>query len=290
MGDLSTLFLFKQFAGITDNSTDDLLARLISQVTAAVESRCDRTFGLATYRSWLDGEGGRTLLLPAWPISYIRQVAVDIDNAARITFSGGAHAEASVDGTTLRLATLSTTGAESTTNLAVSSYATVAALGAAISAVAGWTYEQLLADLAQKPPTLLQPLAGEWCLAPDYAELMVPDDGIRVARVPQTNRAIERYDGACWPSGPNSVFVWYRAGYTLPVDAVGHGNLDVAGDLPGGLSDVFHRILLDTWRARDEDGNMAGESEGGYSFSRHAMTSALERHWPDLAPFANLEV
>ncbi len=60
---LTTKTAFKNYAGITITTDDDLIDALLNRATAAIESYCDRKFQYDTYRERYDGDGTCELIL-----------------------------------------------------------------------------------------------------------------------------------------------------------------------------------------------------------------------------------
>jgi len=77
-GDLCTLADVKTFLGTDAGSNDDLLASLISQVSAWVQGYCERRFDGINAYTWLtDGLGGDTLPIPEGPVTHVDSVTID---------------------------------------------------------------------------------------------------------------------------------------------------------------------------------------------------------------------
>ena len=77
MGDLTTLAKVKEFLGIGDTATDAVLTTLVSQVSAAVEAHCRRTFADTNYTEHHDGDLAREIPLRQYPIISITSVHED---------------------------------------------------------------------------------------------------------------------------------------------------------------------------------------------------------------------
>ena len=67
----------KTFLGITTTSTDAVLTSLITNVSAMIESFCNRTFALTTYTETRNGTGKDRLYLANGPVTAISAVTVD---------------------------------------------------------------------------------------------------------------------------------------------------------------------------------------------------------------------
>ena len=77
MSDLCALADVKAFLGITSSATDAVLSALITNVSAAIESYCNRTFASAAYTETRNGNGGWRLFLGNGPVTAVVSVAVD---------------------------------------------------------------------------------------------------------------------------------------------------------------------------------------------------------------------
>lgn len=291
--ELTTLFLFRQHAGLSADATRDaLLERLITDVSAAIGSACNRTFGATTYKAWIDGTGEWYLRLPQWPVTNIYQICTDTDTACTIEYTGsGEYADLSFDGTTVTLHSVGTDGVETTSTLAVATYKTVTTLAAAIAAVSGWS-ATVETDMGTFPSALIRPIMAADVLTTSSYDLEVPTDPVAGVRLAQdTNRLVEAEDLETWPEGSQNVFVWYKAGYTLPVDDGTHESLQTAGNVPGGLVLAANECVYDAWNATRLDGNVSSESIGGHNYvlggASYNTRSVVDRRWQQLAQYAD---
>jgi hypothetical protein len=102
---------------------------------------------------------------------------------------------------------------------------------------------------------------------------------------------MERDNEFAFPYGRQNIFVWYAAGYTLPVDNAGHTALTTDGDLPGGLILAVNGIMADAFRSRDKNRTLNSESLGDYSYTNASgsvagmVVSAVEAHSRELSPY-----
>lgn len=67
----------KAYLGITSSATDGVLTTLIGNVSAAIESYCNRTFASASYTETRNGQGGWRLFLANGPVTAVASVSVD---------------------------------------------------------------------------------------------------------------------------------------------------------------------------------------------------------------------
>lgn len=287
---LTTRFLFKQHAGITGTANDAVIDALIDDVSALIADVCDRVFELTTYKQWLDGSGGQTMLLPQWPITVIHKVTSDTDDVLDVKFQGdGTHADVTVDATNCTLHHVDNSGDEQSTALALATYKTVATLATAIDAVSGWT-TVTRGGHDNEPTLFLMPVYGADALSPDYPTLEVPDDSYNVRIVSETDRLIERTAGFAFPCGRSNVFAWYKAGYTLPVDNAEHTALATAGNVPKGLTLLVNQAIFDVYSARAHDAAMKSEKIGDYSYTRGAVESAVTIREAELQNYMKVDI
>jgi hypothetical protein len=319
-GELTTRYLFKLHAGLgnLNNDQNAYIDQLITQSSSLIAEACNRTFALTSYKRWLDGSGAGRMVLPEYPIVSLYRVSTCSSNVMDLTWSGGTHADVSFDGVKLSLHTVTSSGVEATDEtITVALYPIVSEMVTAINLLSGWT-ATAHSGKENQSTLLIRPVRGRPALSPACTSIDSPDEGFDVAVAAISDRVIEvdssglsgfgtaavpgyfdnpfntHYNrcayGSGFPSGRANVFVWWRAGYTLPVDNGSHTALSTAGDVPGGLTLVTNQIVQDIFNQRDEDANMNAESEGDGSFTRDSFTSAIERHWHDLSHFAKMEI
>ena len=312
MSNLTTLVRFKQYAGITGTSQDALITALLPQVSGAIERYLRRTLETTTYKSWLDGSGSPILRLNQYPILAIYYVAISSVTVGYIknTSSSVIRASVSFDGTNLSLTEISTTGTVKTTDLPVSTSKIMSALKTAIEVVSGWECTLNSSDYDSEPTAFLRPMYGQDALSESVADLVVADDPVSVKVVnedlielgrsptfptfnPQaTTVPLETERG--FPSGTANVFVWFKAGYSMPSDAVGEIPAS-DGTLPTGLALIVHQILQDVLSSTKFNSNVQSEGLGDYNYSLRATTdgavaSAVENRKRDLAQYRRVSI
>ena len=287
---LTTRFLLKQQAGITDTANDTLIDRLIADISESVERRCDRVFGTATYTQWIDGSGTEKLTLPQTPINNIFMVSINVDDIMTVEFTGGEEASVSVNGSSVLLHSVSTAGVVTDTTLAIATYKTCTTMAAAISLIAGWSCV-IEPSMSTRPTAMLRPMWSEDATSPTTAILTVASESEKVRVSLASASTIENVNYWSFPYGRQNIFVWYSAGYTLPVDNAGHTALETAGNLPGGLISAVNGIVADAFRSRDKNRTLNSESMGDYSYSNASgavagmVVSAVESHSRELSPY-----
>lgn len=78
MGALTTLAAVKLHPGMSDTSDEALLAQLINQASADIESRCNRTLTRETRTAEAyTGDGGKKLYLDLYPVTAVSSVTLD---------------------------------------------------------------------------------------------------------------------------------------------------------------------------------------------------------------------
>jgi hypothetical protein len=273
---VTTPFLYRQFAGLTKDSTrDPKIAALIDGVCDEIAIACNRTFSLATYREWLNSYGSARIRLDNWPIKQLYQVSIGATDALIVTYNGdGMHADASFDGTSVLLHDIDSVGVETDSTLAASDYPTLTLMAAAITALDDWT-GSVLGSVGATPTQLMRQQTNRMieCVY-DYGALDFAIGGDTAA-----------------VGGYRNVFVWYKAGYTLPVDSSDGTKLSTAGDVPKGLTTVANQIIKDVYDMSISDASATSESLDGHTIAFGQWTrSIIDRRLSDLSPYRNLNV
>lgn len=282
-GELTTRYLYKLFAQIPTATTtwDALIDRLITDTSEMVASYCDRVFTTTTYKEWYDGTGTQRLVLPENPITALYKCCINRNDVLKIQYtSTGLHADVTFDGTSVILHSIDATGTEATSTLAIATYKIASTMATAINLVSGWTAEAQT-NFTSTPMILVRKETGLPAKSNDYAMLGAADeDGIEVRIMAGSDRTIERnldlgssvyVDGADFvhfPMGSANIFVWYVAGYTLPVDNAGHTTLTTAGNVPGGLTQAVNMVIKTVIGEGKVGGAYKSESLGDYSYTK----------------------
>jgi len=263
--------------GLTGTSLDALIAVLLPQVSDQVQRYLRRGLELTTRKAWLDGQGGPILRLENWPVLAVHQVSIGRATVARIeNTSTATRATVSFDGVNLVLLSVSNAGVESITELPVAMYKVMSTLKTAVDAVSGWSMTLSSADYANEPTAHLRPIYAQDALSSSTADLEVPDDYEAVKTI--SDDCLVRADGGDFPLGDKNIFVWYKAGYTLPTDGSD-------GTMPPGLELLVMQILQDVISGRGRSADLQSESLGDYSYSRGQIASVIESRKKDLAQF-----
>lgn len=300
MSALTTQFLFKRWTNqkIPPGGDDQALQAMIDLASAAIERRLERTFEVGTFREWHNGTGTRTIQVKNQPIVAVYGMATSSSDAMTLTNSGAQYAACSTSDTGLTLFSV-VGGVEVATTILWTSATTLNALAAAVAQVSGWS-ASVLSNYGTKSTTLLRPRLTGYCVQPDTFTLEIADQFDEVRQTDQTERSIERRHGSPFPVGLSNVFLWYRAGYTLPVDNTGHTELAVVGNLPLDLTQGVNAVVKAVVDGSDELlGGAQGGTIGGYNYylaqmggaaGRGILGMAIDENMRTFMPYRNVRV
>ena len=271
-------------ANINDTET---LRYTIDQVNDLIGKKCARNFGSATYKEWVDTRGESYVVLNNYPITRVKLVSRSSTDLMSIKGTGFTLATTSSNGSSVVLSSVATDGETDTDNvLNYATYANVNSLSTAVNLLSGWEAE-VLGDNGNAMTSLIRPVESDWALD-EKAYLSGPYMGGK-ARISYDSDAILDL-GSEFCSDGGTVFVWYVAGYTLPVCDASGGTLTTVGNVPEGLTFVANEIIKDFYESKDEDRNLKEESEGDWKAVRDGLSSAIDRHWSDLNQYARKSV
>jgi hypothetical protein len=77
MSNLCTLADVKTYLGITDTNSDAVLTAMVTNVSALIESYCNRTFASTAYVETRNGTGGMQLFMRQGPVISVSAVSID---------------------------------------------------------------------------------------------------------------------------------------------------------------------------------------------------------------------
>ena len=282
---LTTLFLFKQYADLETTVNDDKkIVRLIDHVGQAIAAYCNRTFELTTYREWYDGTGTPRLTLNQFPVTRLLGASSDTVNVGSITNTSAKWASVTLRSAVLYLDAISSAGAETNDSVNISDNATIGDLETSVDALGnGWSMT-VESGKSTEASVLLRPFDGVWTVSPDDVDLDIADQTDAVRLVEGSNQQIEYPSLYHFPQGSQNVFVWYKAGYTLPVDNTGHTDLTTAGNVPDDLTLIANEIVSAVFNASGEEfAGAASERIGNYSYTlgsgaQAMIQSAIKEH------------
>lgn len=289
---LTTVFLFREYAKLPNVVVDPRLTRLVEQVSEAVCGVLDRTFTATTYREWQDGSGQRYLRARQYPITALYGCSVFLSDVLSITHPTATLA--SVICKTDRITTnLVTSGVEAEVDYAFATYPTLTSLNTALLA-AGWT-TTLATDAGAKQTKLIRPDSG-MAHGGEYFDISIADEWETCRVAEGTDDLIERIPQTAFPAGRSNICLWYKAGYTIPADNASSSALATAGNLPAGLTMLVNQILKTVYDAATQaTGGMQSENFGDYSYSlgqsgRSVLTQAITEALPQLSDYRRISL
>lgn len=292
---LTTQFIYNRWSDQVQplsGANNSALQAMINTASDAVATRLDRTFELTARRVWLNGSGGRVMQLPHWPVQEVYGLAVSSQDCIEITNTSAVFASVYTTETGVRLHAINSAGTETNTpEITFAAQPTIIAMANAITAIgSGWS-ATVLSSLGTKTSSLIRPRLTGQCVHPDTFTLEIPDEFEESRMCANTERSIERRYGAPFAMGLSNIFVWFKAGYTLPVDDATHSSLAIAGDVPSDLSQAVNAIVKAMIDGSDD---ILGASEGGnvadYNYrltpgGRSILSKAIEENMPALMPY-----
>lgn len=286
---ITTLYLYNRFvndvadAPSTDINDTETLRWTIDQVNNLIGQKCARNFGSATYKEWIDTKGMSYVVVNNYPITSVKLASTSSVDLLTVEGTGFSVATVSSDDDGLTLHSIATDATETDTEFAYATYTNVTDLVTAIDLISGWDAE-VLSNYGSSLTQLIRPNGSEWCLD-EKAYFQGPYLGVK-ARVSYDSDAVVELGGC--PGG--SMFLWYTAGYTLPVCNDQGNALTTDGNVPEGLTLCANRIIKDYLHQKDEDTNMSKEKNMDYEYQRDGIMSAIDRHWSDLCIYARKSV
>lgn len=261
---LTTKTNAKKQLNISATTYDTFIDNLLVPVTDIIEKYCDRIFGVADYKIWVKGYGGKSLYLPQYPINSVSRVAIDKVEVATIEcqVSGATKAYVTITSTGMALRYIDSNGAsQSETTLVFSTYKNLTTLAAAMPT--GWVMTINDDDYNTYPTLDLIPIQSAPCMdgLDDEYTLEMPNDEIVVKLGDFENGEIESVDED-FPDGRKLIYVEYNAGYTEPVDE------GAAGNVPEALENIAIQMIWNGIEGMKSDRNMASEKMGDYAYTR----------------------
>lgn len=288
---ITNLYLYNRYINdVDDDPTADIsdlesLRVIIDQTCDLIEKKCGRIFGSATYKEWVRGDATTSLIVNNYPITAIKLISGCAIDSFTVQNTGNSYATVSCDSTGFTITSMDSSAVEITNTFAYATYTNVTDLVAAINLIAGWSAE-VLGSEGNKLTQLIRPISSAWCLD-EKVYVRTPYLGGSVRATYDTNGVLE---SSCGNEFFGDIFVWYVAGYTLPVCDESGGTLTITGNVPEGLTQIANQIIKEIVSYKDEDGNMQTENIGDYSYSRHSITSVIDRHWKDLSLYARKSI
>jgi len=282
---LVTLADAKRYLGKGENDTADdrLIDACVVQASVMIRKELGCDIIDTTYTKELhDGDGGSYLFLNNWPLIEVKRASIGRDDAAKVTYTGsGSHARIWVTDTAVKIR-YAESGTWNESSFALSDYATVGDLVAAIDAVSGWSAAAV--DGFDDYP------ASEILHAPakdangSYVYLEVPETTEADYEIEDAERAM-LYNPYGWSSGHGNICVDYRAGWARE-------------SLPEPLQAAALELTSMLYNLSKKDPTLRSEKIGSYSytvadrldavFSASGETSVSNMLKPKLDPYRRL--
>ena len=138
---ITSLQAVKRYLRLTTSDDDRLLIELLDAATSRIEEFCQRTFVSASYKQFISGSGTGTLSLPNFPVTAIRRLAWNRENALTVDASTSTDLRATVEvqNDKIVLKRWDSVGAETETSIAFADYLTTALMATQITTISGWT-------------------------------------------------------------------------------------------------------------------------------------------------------
>jgi len=244
----------------SDTSSDTLITDLVNQVSDRIERETGRRFAAAAYHEWVEPHGEECATIRNWPIIRVDRVRYGTQDAVSLLYSGsGIEAYVSVyyddeGGTgTLKLASISAAGTETSNTFAFATYPTLSTLVTAADAISGWAVSRTATRDGQ---SLSLYASGGTDAKNATAYLAAVVDFDLVSKTNHRIGTIEMNRGY----GPR--LVSYRGGYeTIPDDIAG-----VTNEL---VKLAYHEVSTNTL--------LAGETIPDYSYTLASRVDLTDR-------------
>lgn len=263
---LCTVADVQAIPGIRADWTSAQITTAITAASLMIEEYTGRSFHAANYKIWLDGMGGKYLLLPEYPVITLRQVSIGEWQLASLVCTAASLSSYAVSVQDGKMNLTIVGGASAGTDtINLASYTSMAALGSAIGSLGkGWA----LTVLSESDPAALRPMWDNTRTSGSLLYLYGPDNNCAGVYVDGDML----YIGGEWPNGPSTIYVDYRAGYTT---------------IPGDLSMTTAKLAIDLLHAAGSDGRITEEKVVNYS-KKLSGAGILAPYQPELAPYQNI--
>lgn len=284
---LTTRFLAKLHMqkSLDDTDDDDLIDRIINEVSQAIAAYTDRTFEITTYRRWYDGTGSPTLLLPDFPITRLFSVSIFSVTAMRVS-STDKRASVIVKDGNLFLNRTDSSGNEATeVEIKFTDQKTINTLATAIAAESTWSATvESSSDEGDQSSQLIRPVDGGNAADPDDIVLEIADDPEEARVAAESNQAIEMVRAntfrsavfRSFPFGKTNIFVHFKAGFTLPEDLAANVAPTTPGNVPEDLTGYANEMTKAVYQSTKQNtGGLKSEKIGNYSYTLGANAKAV---------------
>ena len=280
---ITSLQAVKRYLRLTTSDDDRLLTELLDSATNRIEEFCQRTFITKTYKQFISGSGTGNLSLPNFPVTAVRRLAWDRQNALSVTATTATDLRATVEvqDTQIVLKRWDSVGAETETSIAFADYLTTALMATQITTVSGWSATAdattvLCDELMRQGGQDALTTAGQlYYLKTTDADFRVDEDTGRIDLLTaQSNSQWYPFDpdAIIFSRGSHNIFVDYTAGYTQN------------SNVPMALQEVAWELTATSFNGGKHDMTVASESLDGYSYSTRSAVELrddqMERMYP----------
>ena len=255
---LTRLDWVKGLLGITGPESDEALSTLIADVSAIVTDYLGRYISPEpSVREWVDiYRGQKEISLQKTPVQRVRMVRAGRNVA--VGFTPPADTQWATDGAGMTIWI-----GDTETRITWEDNPTASDVAETLNSLTGWTASTSRGDVDMRT---VYPARGE-----GPGELCYPPDFIEAQSPPITERYL-RACGDCFPRGCSSVFVWYYAGWTPPVE----GEDPPQHTLPRGIISAVNDIVITVWQASQATGAGASGAAASGSSALEIFCSAVK--------------
>ena len=266
---ITSLQAVKRYLRLTTSDDDRLLTELLDAATDRIEKFCQRTFVTKTYKQFISGSGSDALSLPNYPVTSIRRLAWDRENAISVSASTATDLRATVEvqDNQIVLKRWDSSGTEVETSLTFASYPITSSMATQITATTGWTATAdttVMCDelMRQGGQNAMSSSAQLYYLKSTDADYRLDEDTGRIDLLSaQSETQWFPFDpnAVVFPRGSHNIFIDYTAGYAQD-------------DVPKALQEISWELVASAYHGGKHDPTVASESLDGYSYStRSAM-------------------
>tara|TARA_Y100000310_G_scaffold344956_1_gene460767 strand:+ start:13690 stop:14535 length:846 start_codon:yes stop_codon:yes gene_type:complete len=273
MADLTSTANVKEYLGIAAAITtyDTLIGNLVTRVSRAIETYCNRTFNSTTYvMERYDPSQTPLIYIKNYPIISLTRVTVGRRGVLEITHSDSGSVSATVSVSATGISTIMLGGSNAGTNTDLfATYTTLSSLATQITTHTSWTASTVDSDFDNIASLDLIPV-GSRETQDATINMEVPDLRLMDYQVDFTEGSI--YRGAGYFGQWNDVFIDYTGGYaTIPAD----------------LEQIAIEITAEVFQSRTTNNTLKSEKIGDYSYtnvdSSKGIQSVVIGHSDDLA-------
>ena len=279
---ITSLQSLKRYMRLTSSDDDRLLTELLDSATSRIEHYCQRTFIAKNYKQFISGSGTGTLSLPNYPVTAIRRMAWDRQNAISVTANTASDLRATVEvqDDQIVLKRWDSSGTEVETSLTFATYPTTTAMATQITATSGWSATAntttLCDELMRQGGQDALTNAGQlYYMKSTESDYRVDEETGRIDLLTgQFESQWYPYDpnATSFPRGSHNIFVDYTAGYTQN------------DNVPMALQEVAWELVATSYNQSRHDQTVASESLDGYSYSTRSQVDLrddqMERMYP----------